>query len=77
MAYRDGKAYAHNMPDRYPRDPQSPHRPALEIKRIDVGREYEVQYWTRAFGVGRDALLEAVGMVGDDARAVSRQLGKG
>jgi hypothetical protein len=21
-------------------------------KLIDVGREYEVQYWTRAFGVG-------------------------
>jgi Protein of unknown function (DUF3606) len=52
-------------------------RRVLEPKQIDVGREYEVQYWTRAFGVGREALLEAVGEVGPNARAVSKRLGKG
>ena len=49
----------------------------LPPKLIDVGVEYELQYWSRAFGVGRDALLAAVEVVGPDARAVSRQLGKG
>ena len=49
----------------------------LEPKRIDVGIEYELQYWSRALGVGRAALIEAVAVVGDDARAVSRKLGRG
>ena len=52
-------------------------RRVLEPKRIDIGREYEVQYWARAFGVAREALLEAVAEVGPGARAVSRRLGKG
>lgn len=49
----------------------------LEPKRIDIANEYELQYWARALGVSRDALIAAVAVVGDDARAVSRQLGKG
>jgi len=49
----------------------------LPAKTIDIGVEYELQYWSRAFGVGREALLAAVETVGPDARAVSRQLGKG
>ena len=49
----------------------------LEPKRIDVKAEYEIQYWSRALGVSRGALLAAVKAVGDDARAVSRELGKG
>jgi len=49
----------------------------LESLRIDISREYEVQYWSRALGVGREALIAAVGVVGPEARAVSRQLGKG
>jgi hypothetical protein len=52
-------------------------RRLLVPKLIDISLEYEVQYWTRAFGVERAALLEAVGAVGPDARAVSRRLGKG
>ena len=55
--------------------PQS--QPALPPRRINVDLEYELQYWSRAFGVGREALLAAVQAVGPDARAVSRQLGKG
>ena len=49
----------------------------LPVKTINIEVEYELQYWSRALGVGREALLAAVEVVGNDARAVSRQLGKG
>jgi hypothetical protein len=49
----------------------------LEPKRIDVAVEYELQYWARALRVSRDALIAAVATVGPDARAVSRELGRG
>ncbi len=49
----------------------------LEPKRIDIGNEYELQYWSRALCVGRADLIAAVKTVGPDARAVSRQLGRG
>ncbi len=49
----------------------------LPAKTINVEVEYELQYWSRALGVGREALLAAVAAVGADARAVSRELGKG
>jgi hypothetical protein len=52
-------------------------RRVLDAKQIDIGLEYEVQYWMRALGVGREALTAAVAEVGSDARAVSRRLGKG
>jgi len=50
---------------------------ALPSRTINIEQEYELQYWSRAFGVGREALLEAVRKVGTEARAVSRALGKG
>jgi hypothetical protein len=69
------------MIPRQPRDGGAPHgeetRRLLEPKQINTALEYEVQYWSRAFGVGRTDLLAAVAAVGTDARAVSRQLGKG
>ena len=49
----------------------------LPPRTINIELEYELQYWSRAFGVGREALLTAVQAVGTDARAVSRHLGKG
>jgi hypothetical protein len=49
----------------------------LEPKRIDIGVEYELQYWTRALRVSRENLVAAVKRVGADARAVSRELGRG
>ena len=49
----------------------------LEPKRIDIGVEYELQYWSRAMGVSRAALIAAVDAVGPDAHAVSRALGRG
>ena len=61
------------MPARYESQPQRP----LPTRTINIELEYELQYWSRAFGVGREALLAAVRAVGTDARAVSRQLGKG
>jgi hypothetical protein len=56
---------------------ESAQQHALPSRTINVEQEYELQYWSRAFGVGREALLEAVRKVGTDARAVSRALGKG
>jgi Protein of unknown function (DUF3606) len=56
---------------------ESTQQHALASRTINIEQEYELQYWSRAFGVGREALLEAVRKVGNDARAVSRQLGKG
>jgi hypothetical protein len=56
---------------------ESAQQHALPSRTINTDQEYELQYWSRAFGVGREALLEAVRKVGTDARAVSRQLGKG
>ncbi len=56
---------------------EAAHQHALPSRTINVDQEYELQYWSRAFGVGREALLEAVRQVGTDARAVSRRLGKG
>ena len=50
---------------------------ALPSRTLNIEQEYELLYWSRAFGVGREALLEAVRKAGTDARAVSRQLGKG
>ena len=49
----------------------------LEPKRIDIGVEYELQYWSRALRVSRTDLVDAVKAVGGDARAVSRRLGRG
>jgi hypothetical protein len=66
-AYRSGMSVLH----------ESIQQHALPSRTINIEQEYELQYWSRAFGVGREALLEAVRKAGTDARAVSRQLGKG
>ncbi len=44
--------------------------------RIALGEDYEVAYWTRKFGVGRETLAEAVAAVGNSAQAVADYLGK-
>jgi hypothetical protein len=49
----------------------------LTPMQIDVSVEYQLQYWSRALCVNRAALIAAVKTVGSDARAVSRELGKG
>jgi hypothetical protein len=50
---------------------------ATPPKQIDIGDEYQLQYWCRALRVSRTDLVEAVKSVGPSARAVSRMLGKG
>jgi Protein of unknown function (DUF3606) len=73
LAKHPASAYLWLMPALH----ESIQQHALPSRTINVDQEYELQYWSRAFGVGREALLEAVRKVGNDARAVSRQLGKG
>lgn len=42
--------------------------------RIALGEEYEVQYWTKKFGVSCDELENAIDAVGNSADAVKKHL---
>ena len=42
--------------------------------RISMSEDYEVAYWTGKFGVSRDALQDAVDVVGNSAAAVEEYL---
>lgn len=44
--------------------------------RINMGENYEIQYWTRTLGVSHAELERAVGAVGSSANAVREFLGK-
>jgi hypothetical protein len=46
-------------------------------KRIALGEEHEVRYWTQKLGVTREQLEQAVKQVGNSADAVEEHLGKG
>ena len=56
-------------------DDKSQRGPA-DASRINMGEDYEVQYWTKRFGVSRDELQNAVDRAGVSADAVARELGK-
>lgn len=43
--------------------------------RINMNEEYEVQYWTKKFGVTKEKLAEAVRAVGNSAAKVEERLG--
>ena len=43
--------------------------------RINMGEDYEVEYWTKTFGISKDRLAEIVKKVGDSVQAVRRELG--
>ena len=43
--------------------------------RINMGEDYEVEYWTKTFGISKDRLVEIVNKVGDSVQAVRRELG--
>jgi hypothetical protein len=45
-----------------------------DSSRVSLEEDYEVDYWTRRFGVSRERLKEAVGAVGHGAEAVERYL---
>jgi hypothetical protein len=46
----------------------------LDQNRIALNAQEKIDYWTRRFGVTREHLEQAVEAVGDDPRAVQRQL---
>jgi len=43
-------------------------------QRISLSEDYEVQEWTKSFGVSKDKLVEAVNAVGDRADDVREYL---
>lgn len=45
-----------------------------DASRIAMGEDYEVQYWTKKFGVSREELQAAVDAVGSSADAVEQRL---
>jgi hypothetical protein len=49
-------------------------RGAQDRARVAIGEEHEVAYWTDKFGVSREKLAEAVGVVGNSAQAVGDYL---
>ena len=51
-------------------------RGAADRSRINIHEEYEVEYWTKKFGVTREQLSAAVKKVGVMAAAVEQELKK-
>ena len=51
-------------------------RAPQDASRIAMGEDYEVEYWTKKFGVTRERLQAAVNAVGNSADAVKRYLSK-
>ena len=49
---------------------------AQERSRVNIHEDYEVQYWTKKWGVSKEQLAAAVQKAGVSAEAVARQLGK-
>jgi hypothetical protein len=57
---------ADNLNDRGPQD----------RSRVNVNEEWELQYWSKKFGVSAQQLRDAVKAVGTSAEAVGEHLGK-
>jgi hypothetical protein len=57
---------ADNLDDRGPQD----------RSRINVNESWELQYWTRHFGVDEEQLRAAVKVAGTSVDAVGKHLGK-
>ena len=47
-----------------------------DSKRININEEHEVQYWTKALGVSKTELMNAVGKAGTSVEAVKNFLKK-
>ena len=47
-----------------------------DASRINIHEHYEVEYWTKKFGVTADQLRTAVAKVGVSAAAVERELAR-
>jgi hypothetical protein len=48
----------------------------ISTRLISMGEEREVRYWTKALGVSREELAEAISRVGNSVDAVRHELGK-
>jgi len=51
-------------------------RGAQDRSRVNIHEDYEVQYWTKKWGVSKEQLAAAVQKAGVSAEAVAPQLGK-
>ena len=51
-------------------------RGAQDRSRVNIHEDYEVQYWTKKWGVSKEQLAEAVQKAGVSAEAVARHLGR-
>jgi hypothetical protein len=51
-------------------------RGAQDRSRISMSEEHEVRYWTKALGVSKEELADAISKVGHSVDAVRRELGK-
>ena len=51
-------------------------RGSADRSRINIHEAYEVEYWTKHFGITREKLIEAVKSVGAMAKDVKAYLGK-
>ena len=51
-------------------------RGPADAQRVNVNEKWEVEYWTKKFGVSEDELKAAVKKAGPMARDVAKALGK-
>jgi hypothetical protein len=49
-------------------------RAPQDSSRVAMNEDYEIEYWTKRFGVSRDRLQQAVDAVGNSAAAVEQHL---
>jgi hypothetical protein len=49
-------------------------RAPQDAKLISLKEDYEVEYWTKKFGISRERLAEVVKKVGDSAERVGEEL---
>jgi len=42
--------------------------------RINIGEDYEIEYWARTLGITKERLVAVIGKVGDSLAAVRREL---
>lgn len=48
----------------------------ISTRQISMSEDQEVRYWTKALGVSREELAEAISKVGNCVDAIRRELGK-
>jgi hypothetical protein len=48
----------------------------ISTRCISMGEEHEVRYWTKALGVSKEELADAISKVGNSVDAIRRELGK-